>query len=415
MDKTKKQRVIIVGGGFGGISAAKVLGNSEYEVILFDRTNYHLFQPLLYQVASAVLAASDIAVPIREVVSQYKNITVLMDRVDNIDGHNNQINTAAGNTYKYDYLILAVGAKHSYFANPEWEKFAPGLKTLDDAYNIRNSLLHIFEEAENKHMDPSEELNLVVVGGGPTGVEMAGALAEIAKETLVNDFRRIDSSKAHVYLLEGAPQILGMYPEALAKKAQGYLEKLGVTVLLNSIVTNITEDRVEIGDTVIKTQNIIWAAGNKACSLLAKIGTELDKVGRVVVNPDLSTKKFDNIFVIGDAAHFRTDKGNILPGLAPVAMQQGRHIGRTLVKNKRKNFFYFDKGSMATVGKYKAIMKKGPFEASGFFAWLSCAFVHIMFLIDFRTKIAVFTHWAYSLLFLKRGVRLIFKTHDDSK
>ncbi|MFT6071070.1 MAG: NADH dehydrogenase [Bacteriovoracaceae bacterium] len=400
------KKVIIIGGGFGGLSAAKTLGGSSFDVTLFDKSNHHLFQPLLYQVASAALSPADIAVPIREVVSKYKNIKVLMDGISKIDPAKNQIQTESGKSFDYDYLILAVGARHSYFANPEWEEHAPGLKTLGDALNIRNQLLKTFEEAE-KSAKYGEEINLVVVGGGPTGVEMAGALAEITKETLVNDFRNIDSSKAVIYLVEGAPQILGMYPASLSLKAQKDLEKLGVRVLLKSFVKKITKNSVETTDQVIETKNIIWAAGNKASPLLTQLNSELDNAGRALVNPNLSTKAHKNIFVIGDAAHFKDDAGKPLPGLAPVATQQGRYLGKSLLSGSEKPFKYFDKGSMATIGKFKAVLQKGPIRISGLIAWLAWSFIHILFLIDFRNKLVVFTQWTFTFLFSKRGVRII--------
>lgn len=406
MKETKK--VIIIGGGFGGLSAAKTLGNSDFEVTLFDKSNHHLFQPLLYQVASAALSPADIAVPIREVVSKFKNIKVLMDSISKIDPDNNEIETESGTVYSFDFLIMAVGARHSYFKNPEWEEFAPGLKTLGDALNIRNELLKTFEEAE-KTATFGEEINLVVVGAGPTGVEMAGALAEITKETLVNDFRNIDSSKAIIYLVEGGPQVLGMYPASLSLKAQKSLEKLGVKVLLKSFVKNITKDSVETNDQVIKTKNVIWAAGNKASILLEQLKTELDNSGRVIVNENLSILDHQNIFVIGDAAHFKTEDGKILPGLAPVATQQGRYLGKRLISGEKKPFRYFDKGSMATIGRFEAVLQKGPIRISGFIAWLAWSFIHILFLIDFRNKLVVFTQWTLTFLFSKRGVRIINK------
>jgi NADH dehydrogenase len=406
MKETKK--VIIIGGGFGGLSAAKTLGNSNFDVTLFDKSNHHLFQPLLYQVASASLSPADIAVPIREVVSKFKNIKVLMDSISKIDPDNNEIETESGTVYSFDYLIMAVGARHSYFKNPEWEEFAPGLKTLRDALNIRNELLKTFEEAE-KTATFGEEINLVVVGAGPTGVEMAGALAEITKETLVNDFRNIDSSKAIIYLVEGGPQVLGMYPASLSLKAQKSLEKLGVKVLLKSFVKNITKDSVETNDQIIKTKNVIWAAGNKASKLLEQLKTELDNSGRVIVNENLSILDHQNIFVIGDSAHFKTEEGKILPGLAPVASQQGRYLGKSLISGEKKPFRYFDKGSMATIGRFEAVLQKGPIRISGFIAWLAWSFIHILFLIDFRNKLVVFTQWTLTFLFSKRGVRIINK------
>ena len=406
---SNKKRVVIIGGGFAGLSAAKELGDSEFEVILFDKTNHHLFQPLLYQVASAALSPGDIAVPIREVLSPFKNITVLMEKIDAINADASSIQTISGDSVKYDYLIIATGARHSYFGHPEWEKFAPGMKTLNDALHIRNNLLDVYEQAEISHKDSLEPINFVVIGAGPTGVEMAGALAEISKQTLINDFRRIDSSMTKIYLIEGAPQILGMYPASLAQKAQRYLEQLGVIVLTQSLVTHIDAEQVEIGEKKIKTKNIIWAAGNKASSLLESIGCELDCMGRAIVDSNLKVSSHKNVFVLGDAAHFAISNDQSLPGLAPVASQQGRYVGQYLLGKTEKPFNYFDKGSMATIGKFKAVLKKDKIEIAGFPAWLAWCFVHILFLIDFRNKLLVFAQWAITFFFSKRGVRIINK------
>lgn len=402
-----QKRVIIVGGGFGGIALAKGLGNSSLDVLILDKSNHHLFQPLLYQVATAALSPGDIAVPIREIVSEFKNITVFMDEVISIDRARKSISTKSGKEYGYDYLVLAVGARHSYFGNDQWESFAPGLKTLDDALNIRNRMLETFELAEKN--SNGEDLNFVVVGGGPTGVEMAGALAEIAKQTLIEDFRNIDSSKAKIYLVEGQDQILGMYPKPLSLKAKKYLEDLRVEVVLNTFVENIDEETVSFGNKKIKSSNVIWAAGNQASPLLKLLKTEEDHLGRAIVDSDLSIKDSDDVFVIGDAAHFKDTNGNILPGLAPVAAQQGKYLARKILGKTSEPFHYWDKGSMATIGKAKAILKKDSIEFGGFLAWLAWCFVHILFLIDFRNKIIVFTQWALAFLFTKRGVRIIRK------
>lgn len=402
-----QKRVIIVGGGFGGIALAKGLGNSSLDVLILDKSNHHLFQPLLYQVATAALSPGDIAIPIREIVSKYKNITVFMDEVTSINRSKKIISTKSEKEYTYDYLVLAVGARHSYFGNDQWESYAPGLKTLDDALNIRNRMLETFEMAEKN--SNGEDLNFVVVGGGPTGVEMAGALAEIAKQTLIEDFRNIDSSKAKIYLVEGQDQILGMYPKPLSLKAKKYLEDLGVEVVLNTFVENIDSETVSFGDKKIKSSNVIWAAGNQASPLLKLLKTEEDHLGRVIVESDLSIKDSDEVFVIGDAAHFKDGNGNILPGLAPVAAQQGKYLAKRILGKVDIPFQYWDKGSMATIGKAKAILKKDSIEFGGFLAWLAWCFVHILFLIDFRNKIIVFTQWAIAFIFTKRGVRIIRK------
>lgn len=400
-----KKKVIIIGGGFGGLAAAKGLGNSDFEVLLVDKTNHHLFQPLLYQVASAALSPGDIAVPIREVVAHLKNVTVLLGEVTDINSKENFIQLKGGETHSFDHLIIATGTRHSYFGNDEWSQYALGMKTLKDALDIRNDLLMVFENAEQSGED--EDINLVVVGGGPTGVEMAGALAEIAKETLVNDFRKIDSSKAKIFLIEASSGVLGGYPQKLKNKAKKYLEDLGVTVLVDTMVTNITDSHVEMGEDKIKTKNIIWAAGNKTLPIMQKIGCELDKSGRAIVSKKLNVSNSENIYVIGDAAHFKTDKGSELPGVAPVAAQQGKYLAKLLLGKTKKDFSYWDKGMMATIGRFKAVMTTDYLSLGGFIAWLAWCFVHILFLVDFRNRIIVFTQWGLNFFFYKKGVRII--------
>lgn len=402
------KKVVIIGGGFGGLAVAKSLANTNFEVTLFDRTNHHLFQPLLYQVASAALSPGDIAAPIREVLSHAKNIKVLMEEVVSVATDEQIIGTKSNKQFKYDYLIMAVGARHSYFGKPEWEQFAPGLKCLDDALTIRDHMLEKFEEAEVN--SEAKDLNFVVVGAGPTGVEMAGALAEISKQTLINDFRNIDSSTANIYLIEGSEQILGMYPRELSYKAQKYLEDLGVVVQLNSIVTDVQKDHIKIGDQKIQTENVIWAAGNQASNLLNQLNAPQDKMGRVIIDEFLRPQNLENVFVLGDAAH-REENGSALPGLAPVAAQMGKWLGRFLKNETQVGFKYLDKGSMATIGKFKAIMKFKSFTMGGFLAWIAWCFVHILFLIDFRNRIMVFIQWALSFFFSKRGVRIINPRH----
>ncbi len=406
-------KVLILGGGFGGLNAAKQLGDTQYDVTVIDRTNHHLFQPLLYQVASAALSPADIAVPIREILSPYKNITVLMEEVASIDKANRSVLFTTGQRLPFDHLIVALGARHSYFGHNEWEPFAPGLKTLHDALKLRDRILLSFEYAERSDSiaEAQSYLNFVIIGGGPTGVELAGAIAEIAYDVMLRDFRRIDTSKTRIFLIEGSPHILPVYPESLSVKAQKYLERFGVEVLTDKRVTNVTAEGVHIGDTLIPARNIIWAAGNQASPILKSLDVPLDKQGRVIVGPDLTIPNSPDIFVIGDAAN-----ANNLPGLAPVAVQQGRYVASLLKRYRatpnRPPFEYFDKGSMATIGKRRAVGTFGKFQFSGFIAWLAWCFVHILYLIGFRNRITVLTQWFFSYFKGQRGARLLYRSLD---
>lgn len=411
-------KVVILGGGFGGINAAKALGHSKLDVWMIDKTNHHLFQPLLYQVASAALSPADIAIPIREILSSYENITVLMGEVQSIDKQKKKILMHNGDEISYEYLIVALGARHSYFGKSEWEQYAPGLKTLNDALKIRERILMSFEIAErcDRISEAEKYLNFVIIGGGPTGVEMAGAIAEIAYETMLKNFRRIDTTKTKIYLIEGSPHILPVYPEALTKKAQRYLERFGVKVMAGKRVTSITDQGVEVDGNIIPAKNILWAAGNQASPVLKSLDTPLDKQGRVIVEADLTIPDHPEIFVIGDAACAMDKKGNPLPGLAPVAVQQGNYVAqiirRRLEKKDRPPFRYFDKGSMATIGKTKAIGMFGSLQFSGFIAWLAWCFVHILYLIGFRNRLIVLTQWLFCYFSPQRGARLIYRTID---
>jgi NADH:ubiquinone reductase (H+-translocating) len=412
-------RVVIVGGGFGGLSLAKKLGGEKFDVWVVDKTNHHLFQPLLYQVASAALSPGDIAVPIREILSPYSNITVMMGEVTNINKKDKFLTLANGDQLRFDYLILAVGARHSYFGHDEWENDAPGLKTLSDALKIRERILISFEKAERSDSisEAKRYLNFVIIGGGPTGVEMAGAIAEIAYDTMLRNFRRIDTKKSKIYLVEGAPHILPFYPEKLSMKAAHYLEKFGVRVITGKMVTKVSHEGVQIGDDFIPSGNVIWAAGNQASPLLKKLDVPLDKQGRVVVDYDLSIPDHPNVFVIGDAAAAKGKDGKFFPALAPVAVQQGRYVAnlikRKLAKEQRPPFRYFDKGTMATVGKTKAVGMFGRFKFSGIFAWFGWCFVHIMYLIGFRNKLIVLTQWLFAYFTGKRGARLINRSIEE--
>lgn len=414
-------KVLILGGGFGGLNAAKALGNSKFDVWVIDKTNHHLFQPLLYQVASAALSPGDIAVPIREILSPYENITVLMGDVVSIDKENRNIVLKNGDRVAYEYLIVALGARHSYFGNNQWEPFAPGLKTLRDALNIRERILLSFEKAERSDSisEAKKYLNFVIIGGGPTGVEMAGAIAEIAYETLLKNFRRIDTTKTRIYLIEGSPHILPVYPERLSIKAKGYLEHFGVTVVTGKRVTNVTHEGVTVEDTLIPAENILWAAGNQASDVLKTLGVPLDRQGRASVDADLSIPGHPEIFVIGDSACALDKKGKPLPALAPVAVQQGRYVAKILrkqlPKNQRPPFSYLDKGTMATIGKTKAIGMFGQVQFSGLLAWFAWCFVHVMYLIGFRNRIVVLMQWLFAYFSPKRGARLIYRISEEDE
>lgn len=412
-------RVIIIGGGFGGLNAAKKLKKAPVEVLLIDRANHHLFQPLLYQVATAVLSSSNIASPIREILAKQANATVLLADVVQINKESREVITANGERYPYDYLILAPGARHSYFNHPEWEPFAPGLKTLDDALAIRERIILSYERAERckDHKEALRFLHFVVIGGGPTGVEMAGAIAEIAHLSLVRNFRNIKPEESKIYLIEGRDQVLPSYPKKLAIKAEKALQKLGVEVLLNTFVTNVIPDGVEIGNRFIESPNVFWAAGNQASPLLKTLDIPLDRSGAAIVNPDLSIPGFPNVFVIGDAAFCKDKEGNQLPGVAPVAIQQGKYVAKLIKRNeptdKRKPFVYFNKGNMATIGKNKAVATVGKLQLSGYFAWLAWCFIHIAFLISFTNRFLVMIQWSYLYLFNQRRIRLITRPVSD--
>ena len=405
-------KIVVIGGGFAGLNFVKHVAGKNDEILLIDKTNHHLFQPLLYQVATAVLSPADIAVPIRDVFRNYKNVKVLMGDVRNIDKTNQKIILKSKKVFEYDYLIIASGARHSYFGNDNWEGHAGGLKTVQDALKIRQNILISFEKAE-REIDPvkrQKHLNFVIVGGGPTGVEMAGSIADIAYKNLVKDFRNFSTNDARIYLIEASNQILPMFDEELSIKARGYLADFGVIVRTNERVNNISSNTVETDNDVIETENVIWAAGNEAGKLLASLKVPQDKQSRVIVNDDCSIPNHSNVFVIGDAAHF-SHKGTPLPGIAPVAIQQGKYLAKNIRKpqHKRKPFCYFDKGIMATIGKSKAIVQTGPFRLSGMVAWLVWSLIHLMYLIGYRTKLLVLIEWVISYIFNKKGPRLIYR------
>jgi NADH:ubiquinone reductase (H+-translocating) len=416
--------LVIVGGGFGGLALAKALKKFKkrpLEIILIDKTNHHLFQPLLYQVATAALNAADIAIPIRETLSKQKNVTVLMGEVCEVNKKEKLLILKNGSTIHFDYLVLSVGARHSYFGNDEWENYAPGLKTLKDAVNLRERLLISFEKAEScdSYHEAEKYLTFVIVGGGPTGVEMAGSIAEIAHDTMIKDFRRIDTSKTKIYLIEGAPRVLGPFQEKLSIKATKALDCMGVEVITNKIVTNISNEGVHIGDDFIPSKTVIWAAGNQASPLLKTLEVPLDRQGRVKVDTDLSIPDHPDIFVIGDAASVVLKEGDPpLPAVATPAMQEGRFlakiIGNNIPKEKRTPFKYFDKGSMATIGKSKAIMQYKTIGIYGFFAWLLWGFVHLMYLVAYRSRFWVLVEWGWSYFSKQRGARLVLDSVKEN-
>lgn len=417
----ERPKVVIIGAGFAGLNAALKLKNTPTDIIIIDKTNHHLFQPLLYQVASAALAPSDIATPIREIFHSCPNVSVIMSEVTSIDKTTRLVHLTHAEPIHFDYLIVAVGTRHSYFGNKHWEEAAPGIKTLQEAQNLREEILMSFEIAERscKLSEIEKYLNFVIIGGGPTGVELAGAIAEIAYKTLLKDFNRIEITKTKVYLIEAAPQILpGFHPKlcAIAKKD---LEKLGVIVLTNTKVLEVTDEGVEAEGLCIPTKNVIWAAGNQASSLLKTLEVPLDKQGRVLVEKDLSIPGDENIFVVGDAAGLLTKNEKFIPAVAPAAIQEGKYVANIIKKNipkeKRIPFVYFDKGMMATIGLYKAIASVGPYTFSGLFAWLAWGFIHIAYLVSFRNRFIVIIRWLMWLITGKRGSRLISGTLHESE
>ena len=404
--------MVIVGAGFGGLEAAKKLACKNVRVTVIDRTNYHLFQPLLYQVATAALSPADIAGPVRAVLSKCKNVEVILAEVQSVDVDVKKIKTT-DSEIGYDFLILATGARHSYFGHNEWEKLAPGLKSLEDAIELRRRLLMAFEYAEKITDEAARKaaMTFVIIGGGPTGVEMAGAIAEIACYTLAKDFRHIDPSQTRVILIEGEPRLLTAFPEDLSASALKQLIDLGVEVRTGARATALTEAGVQIGDEFIPCRVKIWAAGNNASFLGKTLGTPVDRVGRVIVNDDLTIPGHAEVQVIGDLANFSHQTGQPLPGVSPVAMQQGRHAARNILAmiegRKPQRFRYWDKGSMATIGRNKAVANLNFVHLSGLPAWLVWLFVHIIFLVGFRNRLAVLFQWAWAYFTFNKGARLI--------
>lgn len=413
-------KIIIIGGGFGGLSFLQKARKSKNDFILIDKTNHHLFQPLLYQVATAVLSPADITVPLRNLFKNDKNVKTILSEVKEINKEKKEITLDNAEVISYDKLIISAGSSYSFFGKNEWSKFAKGLKVINDALDIREKILKAFEKAENEKDEGIRKkyLNFVIVGGGPTGVELAGSIAEIAYKNMTKEFRNFSSTDANIYLLEAGDRILPSYSESLAKKSYKFLNDLGVKVMTKERVENIEEMKVTTNKQVIYADNIIWAAGNEASPLIKYLDTETDNEGRAVVNLDCSIKEDNEVYVIGDAANFKTESGESLPGIAPVAIQQGRYIAHNIKKNiekeKRKPFRYSDKGTMATIGRFKAIGVVGNFELAGFTAWLFWSLIHLVYLIGYRSKILVAIEWIFAYFFNKRGTRLIYRDVDKN-
>jgi NADH dehydrogenase len=442
-------RVVIVGAGFGGLNAAQALAHAPVSITVIDRKNHHTFQPLLYQVATAGLSPGEIAAPIRSILHRHKNVEVLMAEVTGCDLERRVVRTAVQTDAQnhtdaqhevqeipYDSLIVAAGASHAYFGHEEWQALAPGLKTIEDALEIRRRVLLAFELAERHASagEASDPLNFVVVGAGPTGVELAGTLAEICRHALAHDFRAIDPRRARIRLIEGGPNVLATYPEDLSRSALEQLQRLGVEVLTSTMVTKIEPGVIYMGETKMNAAVILWAAGVAASPLGKKLGVPVDRAGRVLVNPDLSLPGHPEVFVIGDLAALKDASGKMLPGVAPVAILEGRYVAKlirreiesgapsfsrplreepalSLPKGERSDsrppFHYFDKGSLATIGRAAAVAQFGKIHISGFMAWLAWLFIHILFLIGFQNRVLVFIQWAWSYFTYERGARLI--------
>ncbi|HSK18772.1 MAG TPA: NAD(P)/FAD-dependent oxidoreductase [Longimicrobiales bacterium] len=405
--------VVIVGGGFAGLDAARALRKAPVRVTVIDRRNFHLFQPLLYQVATASLSPADIASPIRTILRGQANTQVWMGEVADVDTAAREVRLEDGTVAHYDYLILATGATHAYFGHDEWAVHAPGLKTIDDATELRRRFLLAFESAEREADAAARRrlLTFVIVGAGPTGVELAGAMAEIARQVMPQDFRAIDTKATRILLLEGVNRVLPTYPPELSAKAQRQLEKLGVEVRTGAMVTDIGGDHVNIGDERIDAENVFWAAGVSASKLGARLGVETDKAGRVLVRPDCSVPGHPEVFVAGDLASLKREDGSPVPGVAQGAMQMGKHAARQILRDleqkPRASFHYVDKGDLATIGRAAAVARIGGVKLSGFIAWMIWVVVHIMYLIGFRNRVLVMMQWAWAYLTYHRGIRLI--------
>tara|TARA_A100001015_G_scaffold63132_1_gene69683 strand:+ start:1478 stop:2743 length:1266 start_codon:yes stop_codon:yes gene_type:complete len=415
------KKVVIVGGGFGGCAAAKILARHGFDVTLFDKRNHHVFQPLLYQVATAMLSPSQIAFPIRAMFRQYKNVRVLIGNVCQINKDKKFVQLKrSSQEFDYDYLIIAAGARHAYFGNPKWEEHAWGLKTTKDALKIRERMFYSFEKAERTRFEAKRKRysTFVVVGAGPTGVEMAGSIAELTQKSIANDFTKFNPKTSRVILVEGSDRVLNRYPKVLSEKAKKDLESMGVEVKLNGFVSNITKDGVYIGDELIETENIIWAAGNMASPLIKSVTSHLTNMGEAKVNPDFSIKNEKSIFCIGDCAYLKDQNGIEVPAVAQGALQAGTFVAKQIINDlkgkTREKFTYFDKGAMATIGRSRAVANISGLKFSGFIAWFLWCVVHIVFLVNFRNKLLVFFDWITSYFTHKRSVRLINTHRADS-
>src|SRR3954468_611160 len=410
--------VVIVGAGFGGLYAARSLAKKRVRITIIDRKNHHVFQPLLYQVATAKLSPADIASPIRSVFGKYKNVHVLLDEATRFDLANKKVQLKTGEELSYDYLVLATGATHAYFGHEEWASLAPGLKSLEDAVEIRRRVLLAFEMAEREALMDGKRpmLNFVIVGGGPTGVELAGSIAEIAQKVMAKDFRGIDPTRARVVLLEAGQRILPAYPEDLSRSAERQLRNLGVDVLVGRAVTGLQPGKVLVGEEVMASNVTLWAAGVKASALGHILGAPTDRAGRVKVSQDLSLPEHPEVFVIGDLADIKDKAGKPVPGVAPAAIQQGKAAAKNVwcgIEGKpREGFYYFDKGSLATIGRAAGIAQFGRLHLSGIIAWIFWLTVHIFFLIGFRNRVLVFIQWAWAYFTFQSGARLITGATD---
>lgn len=408
------KNVLIIGGGFGGCMAAKKLAKAGFNIILFDKRNHHVFQPLLYQVATAMLSPAQIAYPIRAMFRKTPQVRVLVGNITEVNLKEKTVKPKrSSQTFSYDYLIIAAGARHSYFGNPKWEDYAWGLKTTRDALKIRERMLYSFEKAERTRFEEKRKRfsTFVIVGAGPTGVEMAGAIAEVTQKSIAEDFTEFDPKTSKIILVEGSDRVLNRYPDKLSKQAQSNLEEMGVEVKLNAIVSNVTKDGVYIGDEFIPTENVIWAAGNAASPLIRSVTQHCNRMGQAEVNADFSIKEDPSVFCIGDCAFLEDSNKRVVPAVAQGALQAGAFVAEQIINDtkgkKRAVFTYKDKGQMATIGRSKAVAKIGGLSFSGFFAWLLWCVIHVMFLVDFRSKALVFIDWFTSYFTHKRSVRLI--------
>lgn len=412
-------RVVIIGGGFAGLNAARSLRHAPVRVTVLDRKNHHTFQPLLYQVALAVLSPAEIASPIRSVLRSARNTEVLLGEVTGFD-LDRRLVRAEGLEVPYDFLVVAAGATHAYFGHPEWEQYAPGLKTLEDATEIRGRVLLAFEQAEREAFAKraTPPLNFVVIGAGPTGVELAGAISDISRRYLEHDFRTIDPRQARIILLEGGPRVLPVYPEDLSASAERQLREMGVDVRTNAMVTNLEPGMVTVGKEKIPASVILWGAGVSASPLGKMLDAPTDRAGRVLVEPDLSVPGHPEVFVVGDLAAAKYKEGKMVPGVAPAAIQMGKfaahQIERSVAGKPREEFHYWDKGNLATIGRSRAVADFGRLHISGYFAWLAWLFIHLFFLIGFRNRIMVMMEWAWSYVAYSHSARLITEPRESA-